>query len=197
MYISIIIILYVRSFPFIFIFQIIYIIFYKEVIKESIVQEANDAEGVPSLIADLSIRGVWQPQTVALFDVRVTDTDTPSHSQRVVTAVLSSAEEEKKKKYSEAAALCRASFTPLVVSVDRVLGREANFFVKQLAQKLAHKWDKSNSEVLEWMRAQLSFAILRATNLCLRGSHTKWRSTIGTDDGAGLPTHYLCLNDML
>ena len=73
---------------------------------------------------------------MALFDVRVTDTDTLSHSQRIVTAVLSSAEEVK-KKYSEAAALRRAAFTPLVVSVNGVLGREANFFVKQLAQKLA------------------------------------------------------------
>ena len=81
-------------------------------------QEANDAEGVPSLIADLSIRGVWQPQTVALFDVRVTDTDAPSYSQRVVSAILSSAEEAKKMKYSKAAALRRASFTPFVVSVD-------------------------------------------------------------------------------
>ena len=118
---------------------------------------------------------------MALFDVRVTDTDAPSHSQRVVTAIL-------KKKYSEAAALRRASFTPLVVSVDGVLGREASFFIKQLAQKLAHKWDKSNSEVLGWMRALLLFARLRATNFCLRGSRTKWRSAIGTDDGAGLPT---------
>ena len=86
---------------------------YKEVVKEPIVQEANDA-GVPSLIADQSITGVWQPQTVVLFDVRATDTDAPSHSQQVVTAVLSSAEEEK-KKYSEAGVLRRASFTPLVV----------------------------------------------------------------------------------
>ena len=160
---------------------------YKEVVKEPIVQEVNDAEGVPSLIADQSIRSVWQPKTVALFDVHVTDTDTLLHSQRVVTAVLFSAEEEKKKKYSEAAALRRASFTSLVVSVDGVLGREANVFVKQLAQKLAHKWDKSNSEVIGWMRARLSFAILRATNLCLRGSRTKWWSAIGTDDGAVLP----------
>ena len=124
---------------------------------------------------------------MASFDVRVTDTDAPSHSQRVVTAILSSAKEEKKKKYSEAAALRRASFIPLVVSVDGVLGREANCLVKQLAQKLAHKWDKSNSEVIGWMRARLSFAILRATNLCLRGTHTKWRSAISTDDGAGCP----------
>ena len=53
---------------------------FKEVVKEPVAQEANDAEGVPSLIADLRIRGVWQPQTVALFDVRVTDTDAPSYS---------------------------------------------------------------------------------------------------------------------
>ena len=168
---------------------------FKEVVKEPVVQEANDAECVPSLMADLSIRGVWQPQTMVLFDVRVTDTGAPSHS------ILTSAEEEKKKKYSEAATLHRASFTPLVVSVDRVLGREAKKkIVKRHAQKLAHKWEKSNSEVLGWMRARLSFAILRATNLYLRGSRTKWRSAIGLDDGAGLPSisgQYLCRNVML
>ena len=134
----------------------------KEVVKEPVVQEANNVEGVPSLIADLSIR-VWQPLTVALFDVRVTDTDVPTYSQRVVSAILSSAEEAKKTTYSEAAALRRASFTQFVVSVDGVLGQEASFFIKHLAQKLAHKWKKSNSEVLGW--ARLSFAILRATNL--------------------------------
>ena len=33
---------------------------YKEVMREPIVQEANDACGIPSLVADLSIRGIWQ-----------------------------------------------------------------------------------------------------------------------------------------
>ena len=56
----------------------------------------NLAEDVPSLIADLSIRGVWQPQTVGLFNVLDTDTGAPSHS-RVVTAIFSSAKEEKKE----------------------------------------------------------------------------------------------------
>ena len=36
---------------------------YKEVVKEPIVQEANDAEGVPSLIADLSIRCMAAPDS--------------------------------------------------------------------------------------------------------------------------------------
>ena len=73
---------------------------------------------------------------MALFDVHVTDTDAPSHSKRVVTAILTSAEEEKKKRYSEAAALPQAYFTPLVVSVDRVLGQEAKFLCNTLLRNL-------------------------------------------------------------
>ena len=37
-----------------------------------------------------------------------------------------------------------------------------------------------------WVRARLSFAILRAALLCVRGSRTKWRS-LGIVDGASLP----------
>ena len=48
------------------------------------------------------------------------------------------------------------------------------------------KWEKSNSEVMGWVRARMAFAILRATNLCLCGSRVKWRSGHGMDEGAGL-----------
>ena len=53
-----------------------------------IVQEANDACGIHSLVADLSIRGIWQPQRVALFDIRVIDTDAPSYSNRDVAKLF-------------------------------------------------------------------------------------------------------------
>ena len=112
---------------------------YKEVIREPIVQEANDACGIPSLVADLSIRGVWQSQTVALFDIRVIDTDAPLYLHRDVASILSSVEEEKKRKYSDAAEARCASFTPLVVSVDGVLGREAECFIQLLAEKMEKK----------------------------------------------------------
>ena len=32
------------------------------------------------------------------------------------------------------------------------------------------------------------FALVRASSLCLRGSRVKWRSGLGFDDGASLPT---------
>ena len=46
---------------------------YKDVVREPIVCD-SDADG-PGLIADLGVRGVWQPQGEALFDVRVVDMD--------------------------------------------------------------------------------------------------------------------------
>ena len=63
-----------------------------------------------------------------------------------------------------------------MVSVDGVLGQEAECFVKLLAEKIATKWKRSYPEIAGWIRSRLSFAILRVTNLCLRGSRTKWRS---------------------
>ena len=61
---------------------------------------------------------------------------------------LSSAEEERKKEYFEAAALCRTSYTPLVVSVDGVLGREAIYLhVQKLWTSMhnsAYDCDKKN-----------------------------------------------------
>ena len=61
-------------------------------------KEADIRDGTPALIADINIRGLWQPQAVALLDVRVVDTNAPSHIHWNTAAVLSSAEEEKKRK---------------------------------------------------------------------------------------------------
>ena len=121
---------------------------------------------------------MWQPQTAALLDVRVVDTDAQSYACRTVDAVLCSAEQKKKRKYLAAVEERRASFTPFVVSVDGVLGHDAQHLIKRLCDQIAMKWEKSHSEVMVWVRARIAFAILRAT---------KWRSGHGMDDGAGLP----------
>ena len=48
---------------------------YREVTKEPVVKEPDKTRNLPALGADLGVRGVWQPQTEALFDIHVTDTD--------------------------------------------------------------------------------------------------------------------------
>ena len=39
--------------------------------------------------------------------------------------------------------------------------------------------------LLGWIRAQLAFAIVRASMLCVHGSRNKWRS-LGLEDGAAI-----------
>jgi len=52
---------------------------------------------------------------------------------------------------------------------------------------LSSGWGKSYGHVLMWIHVRLAFAVIRATNLCLRGSHVHWQCGTSIDDGAGLP----------
>ena len=64
-----------------------------QVQREPIVCEVTvDGTCDETLIADLRIRGVWQLQVDAVFDVHVVDTDAPSYQSRSPETVLRSAE---------------------------------------------------------------------------------------------------------
>ena len=47
-------------------------------------------------------------------------------------------------------------------------------------------WERYYGEVIRWLRAQLAFALVRATNVCVRGSRTKWH-LLELQDGAAVP----------
>ena len=155
--------------------------------REPIVRDGDMC--TDGLAADLAVRGLWQPQTEALIDVRVVDTDARSYCGRSVDQVIKSAEAEKKNKYSAAVESRRGTFTPFVVSVDGYMGAEAERTLKRLAEMMVWKWEKRYSYIINWIRAYMTFAVIRATNLCLRGSRNKWKGVIGPgfEDGCGLP----------
>ena len=69
--------------------------------------------------------------------------------------------------------------------VDSLIGSETNTFLRCLADWLSMKWDHPYSSVFYWLRTRLSFALVRATNLCIRGSQSKIRS-LNFEDGAGI-----------
>ena len=160
---------------------------YNNVLREPIVRDGDVC--TEGLVADLAVRGLWQPQTEALIDVRVVDTDARSYCGRLVDQVIKSAEDEKKNKYSAAVANRRGTFTPFVVSVDGYMGAEAERTLKRLAEMMVWKWEKRYSYIINWIRAYMTFAVIRATNLCLCGSRNKWKGEIGPgfEDGCGLP----------
>ena len=55
--------------------------------REPIVKDAQDDDSGEVLIADLCVRGVWLPQSEALFDVRIVDTDAQSYLGQTPTPV--------------------------------------------------------------------------------------------------------------
>ena len=89
-----------------------------QVIKEPIVNEATAISSDPGLRLDLGIRGVWQPQVEALFQVRVIDTDTLSHCHRAPNAILESSSLETMRMYKKAVKDRRGTFTPFFLSMD-------------------------------------------------------------------------------
>jgi hypothetical protein len=144
----------------------------------------NDNKG------DVLIRGLWEKGTDCIIDVRVTDTDAPSYIKTSPAKALETAERAKKKKHLQACLDQRRHFSPFVVSVDGLLGKEAKTILKVLASKMATKAGKPYSSVMGFVRARFSIAMVRATHICLRGSRTP-TSRMSTrrplwEDGAGI-----------
>ena len=81
---------------------------------------------------------------------------------------------EKKKLYKKAVEDRRGTFTPFVTSVDGLLHREAEHFLKHIATSIAAEWEKSYAETCAFVRStRLLFALVRASSSCLRGSRVK------------------------
>ena len=87
-------------------------------------------------LSDLCIRGVWVPQAEALFGICIV---VWSYHDHTPLAVLCSAEHNKKLKYSQACQDRKATFTPLVLSVDGMIGCEAAAFFRRIADLLSAK----------------------------------------------------------
>ena len=123
---------------------------------------------------------MWSPQTEALFDIRIIDTDAlrciidtdalrciidTDALRCIISTVLQKQSlkvQQKKRMYQKAVEDRRGQFTPFVVS-ER--------------QTILNSWFCQNQ------------AIICNLGLCLWGSRVKWRCGLGFDDGATLPAH--------
>ena len=65
----------------------------------------------------------------------------------------------------------KASFTPLVFTVAGSCGRECDVLLKRLSAQIAHRSGDNQSAVMAWMRTKLSYTIMRANTISLRGPH--------------------------
>ena len=165
---------------------------WSNVTKEPVVTEPSSDSSGGGLIADFAVHGIWQCQSTALFDVRITDSDSPSYADKPPFDVLLSAKREKKRKcmYAATCELRYSSFTPLCLTIDCLMGREMRFYLQCLADCLTTIWELPYSLTMFWLRTRLSFALLWATSLCIRSSRTRWKG-LGMEDGSGINPVYL------
>ena len=67
-------------------------------------------------------------------------------------------------------------FTPFAISVDGMLGYEANITLKKLAKMRAEKTGSPYPCIINWIRTQISFDLVRSNYNCLYGTRSGWMS---------------------
>lgn len=129
--------------------------------------------------SDISAMGFWSRNQRAFFDIRVFN----AYAQRYANTTLKSAfvqnEKEKKRQYNERIVnVDRGSFTPLIFTTNGGTGRECEHFIKALALQMSDKKDERYAMTINYIRTKLSFALIRSSVLCLRGTRTLNRKKI-------------------
>ena len=123
---------------------------------------------------DVSAYGFWGGRFErAFFDVRVFNPCTRSNRQASLQSTYRRHEQEKKRQYEQRIReVEHSTFTPLVLSTTGGMGRAATTFFKRLAAMLSERRDVPYSKMMGWIRCRLSFTLLRASIISVRGARS-------------------------
>ena len=93
---------------------------------------------------DISIRGFWQKEQSAFFDVRVFNPFAPSYRNQKLENTFAGNERERKRAYSQRVLQVEhGSFTPLIFAHSGGSSRETETFISVLSMKISEKRDLS------------------------------------------------------
>ena len=133
----------------------------------------------PDARSDVRARGFWREGQNAFFDIMVTNADCASQHEKPVQTILKSHENDKKRKYNaRIMEVDHGTFTPIILTIKGVMGHECRVFHKTLSQKIAEKTGEKYSEVTRMIRVKLSFLVLKAALLCVRGSRAVYNNDL-------------------
>ena len=145
----------------------------QDITGEELNRGANTA---PDARLDIVARGFWERQRSAFFDVRICHPNADSYRDMDLNQIYRQHETEKKRQYaSRVLEVEQATFTPLVFSTTGGMAAECKRYHSRLAELLATKKGEGYATTMSWIRARVSFALLRSALLCLRGSQAKRR----------------------
>ena len=163
----------------------------QEVIGETLNHGANKA---PDARLDIHDRGFWERQRSALFDVRLCQPNADSYRDLTPKQIYKKHENDKKRQYAQRVMeIEQGTFTTLVFMTTGGMADECVKYHSRLAELIATKKGESYSSAISWIRAKVSFAIVRSAILCLRGSRSE-RQLDFVDSDLQIETTRACLN---
>ena len=122
---------------------------------------------------DVAMYGFWGGRFEKAFvDVRVFNPSAQSNRHGPLSFVYRKHEQVKRRQYDQRVReVEHATFTPLVLSTTGGMGRAATFY-KRLSSMVAEKRNVPYAVTLNWIRCRLSFALLRAFIMSIRGARS-------------------------
>ena len=143
-------------------------------------RSANTDDGAR---VDIRARGFWNVSQDAFFDIRVFYPNASSYRSANPSSVYRRHEQAKKREYGQRIReIEHGVFTPIVFSTTGGMGREATTFYKRLADMIAQKRQHPYPDVMGWLRCRLSFASIRSSIMCIRGSRSSFHRPIYGSD---------------
>ena len=126
---------------------------------------------------DVSAVGIWSPMERTFLDVRVTHPNSPSYRDKTIEQIYIHHENEKKQMYNDRIIhVEKGSFSPLIFTTSGGMGPEATRYHKRIAELISTKRNESYSDVVNWIRTKVRFALLNSTLIAFRGERGRKRS---------------------
>ena len=161
-----------------------------EVVIEPVLQDATGEElnrganTAPDAWLDIAAGEVWERQRSAFSDVRVC-LNADSYRGMDPDQIFRQHETEKKRQCASRVlevTVEQATFTPLVFSTTGEMAMECIRYHSRLVELVDIKKGESYATTMSWIRAKVSFALLRSALLCLRGSRPSRRVHLELSD---------------
>ena len=119
---------------------------------------------------DVSAVGVWSPMERTFLDVRVMHPNSPSYMEKPIEQLYVQHENEKKRTYNDRILnVEKGSFSPLIFSTSGGMGPESTSYHKRIAQLFSKKKGEEYCHVMNFIRTNIRFALLRSTLVAIRG----------------------------
>ena len=107
------------------------------------------------------IQGLWDWQVDGIIYVKICDADKETYMYEPTAALLARWDKITKYKHSKHCHNKRI-FSPFVISVDGMLGREVLVVLSKLSQVMAEKREEPLLQVKGWVKVRISIAVARS-----------------------------------